>query len=74
MAFLLIFFKNFVRKTRVTFFNKENVMVVEITGTWSPDIPQNYKLVKARRRSVSNSTENLRMLLTTPLSESKVKP
>ena len=40
MVFLFIFFKNFVRKTRTKFSNKENGIVVEITISWSSDIRQ----------------------------------
>ena len=38
-AFLFTFFKNFVPKTRAKFVNKENLPVVKVTSTWSPDIP-----------------------------------
>ena len=67
--FLFIFFNNFLRKTRAKFGNKENATAVEITSSWSSDIRQSYKLVKDRRRKMSNSTEDLGFCnLTLPMS------
>ena len=37
VVFLFAFFKNFVCKTKAKSVNKENVTLVEITGTWSLD-------------------------------------
>ena len=75
VVFLFAFFKNFLCKTKAKSVNKENVTVVEITGTWSLDtFAKVIKWSKGLGVEVSNSTENLGMLYTTLPSESKVKP
>ena len=75
VVFLFAFFKNFVCKTKAKSVNKENVTVVEITGTWSWDtFAKVIKWSKGLGVEVSNSTEDLGMLYTTLPSESKVKP
>ena len=63
VVFLFAFFKNFLCKTKAKSVNKENVTVVEITGTWSLDtFAKVIKWSKGLGVEVSNSTDDLGML------------